>query len=122
MVTVPIILNCKLIYVFVVVLKLKGPVLIIPSNVYGVTVEPVTVTMLLSSATWAVSSSTIFVICIVPDPDAYITLWYVPPEIVKGAVTVGFNLHNTVVFVKVCMLEDISIVLCNAYGGTLVAL
>jgi hypothetical protein len=55
------------------VLKVKGPVLIIPSNIYGVTV-PDTVTMLLFSATVAPSSSTIFIICIVPVPAAYITL------------------------------------------------
>ena len=97
--------------------KLKGPGNIWPYIIYGTIVTPV-ILILAGEATVLPSSSNIFVIVIVPAPDAYITLWYVPPEIVKGDVTVGFNLHNTVVFVKVCMLEDISIVLCNAYGDT----
>jgi hypothetical protein len=52
--TNPVTVNCRLINLFVVVLKVKGPELIMPSNIYGVTV-PVTVTVLLSSATVAPS-------------------------------------------------------------------
>ena len=76
MFTVPVIVNIKLIKLFVVGSKLKGPGLIIPSNVYGVADTPDTVTWLLSCATppGVVIASTILVIFIVPDPDAYITL------------------------------------------------
>ena len=54
MTIVPFIVSVKSIYVFVVVLKLKGPVLIIPCNVYGVT-APVTVGGLLIVASEAPS-------------------------------------------------------------------
>jgi hypothetical protein len=72
----PVMVNCKLIYLFVVVLKVKGPALIIPSNIYGTTVTPDTLTILLSCAIVAPSSSVILIICIVPvtPADAYITL------------------------------------------------
>ena len=45
--TTPVIVNSKLIYLFVVVLKVTGGVLIIPSNIYGA-IAPDTVTVLLS--------------------------------------------------------------------------
>jgi hypothetical protein len=64
-------LNCNSIKLPVV--KLIGAVLIIPSNIYGVGPAADTVTILLFCAI-VVVESLIFIICIVPVPDAYITL------------------------------------------------